>query len=150
MLQLGFYTFNKFMSISTSQEWNRRLINRSAVFWLYLTHERRIQPPRYEVGCNGWFGGMCESIFGGAVFGEGSKELNGQMLTIAAWPSRHLYTSRRYGLYSLFLLPFGMKSVTVFYHMRYIDAPHRTYYVTPVKNKMNFEYFRYYIYLHCL
>ena len=36
------------------------------------------------------------------------------------------YISRRFSLCSPFLLPFGMRSVTLFNHMSYINAPHRT------------------------
>ncbi len=36
------------------------------------------------------------------------------------------YTTLRHRLCSLFLLPFGMRSVTLFCHMKYLNAPHRT------------------------
>ena len=42
------------------------------------------------------------------------------------WSSRHFLYLTRHGLYSLFLLPFGMRSVTIFCHMKYLNAPHRT------------------------
>ena len=43
------------------------------------------------------------------------------------WSSRHnIVPSFRFNLFSLFLLPFGIKSATLFNRMRNFNAPHRT------------------------